>query len=450
MRMTTTGIRSSATSAAASWPATSPPSAARCAAPACAPTPCASRSQPKRVTLVGVEDKLDLSAAMEAVMVSREQDRMVFRELFDAWFRDPELANKLLAQMLPSAEGKAEPSKRRPRVREALSAPRDPAKPALAAKPDKEVEFDAAMTSSDRQRLQHADFNALGASEYRLVERLARDIRLPIPSLPSRRLRVAGDAGQQHARMHWPGVLHEAARTGGEILRLPRLARREQPLPLLVLVDVSGSMERYARLLLAFLHASTRRAGRRDVFAFGTRLTDLTPAFRLADTDAMLGAASLAIDDFAGGTRLGSSLTELRRGHARRLTGRRTLVLVISDGLDTGEPPCWKTNCCGSSAIRAAALAQPAAALRGLRPSGAWGRRAAPASGCDAGGPQSQCAGPTGRQPRGPHAVWPLARQQIPDARRTKRRKTRWKCLETAAWASRNNRPGKRSTTPRR
>jgi len=289
-------------------------------------------------TLVGVESRLDLSAAMEAVMVSREQDRMVFRELFDAWFRDPELANKLLAQMLPSAEGKAEPSKRRPRVREALTAPRDPAKPAVAAKPDKEVEFDAAMTSSDRQRLQHADFNALGASEYRLVERLARDISLPIPSLPSRRLRPANDVGSQHARMHWPGVLHEAARTGGEILRLPKLSRREQPLPLLVLVDVSGSMERYARLLLAFLHAATRRAGRRDVFAFGTRLTDLTPAFRLADTDAMLGAASLAIDDFAGGTRLGSSLAELRRAHARRLTGRRTLVLVISDGLDTGEP----------------------------------------------------------------------------------------------------------------
>ncbi|RST50963.1 vWA domain-containing protein [Variovorax sp. DXTD-1] len=289
-------------------------------------------------TLVGVESRLDLSAAMEAVMVSREQDRMVFRELFDAWFRDPELANKLLAQMLPSAEGKAEPSKRRPRVREALTAPRDPAKPAVAAKPDKEAEFDAAMTSSDRQRLQHADFNALGASEYRLVERLARDVSLPIPSLPSRRLRVASDAGPQHARMHWPGVLHEAARTGGEILRLPKLSRREQPLPLLVLVDVSGSMERYARLLLAFLHAATRQAGRRDVFAFGTRLTDLTPAFRLADTDAMLGAASLAIDDFAGGTRLGSSLSELRRAHARRLTGRRTLVLVISDGLDTGEP----------------------------------------------------------------------------------------------------------------
>ena len=105
-----------------------------------------------------------------------------------------------------------------------------------------------------------------------------------------------------------------------------------------MLVDVSGSMERYARLLLAFLHASTRHSGRRDVFAFGTHLTDLTPAFRLADTDSMLAAASEAIDDFAGGTRLGESLVELHRRHARRLTGRRTLVLVISDGLDTGEP----------------------------------------------------------------------------------------------------------------
>jgi uncharacterized protein with von Willebrand factor type A (vWA) domain len=285
-------------------------------------------------TLVGVDSRLDLAAAMEAVMISREQDRLVFRELFDAWFRDPELANKLLAQMLPSAEGKAEPSKRRPRVREALAAPRDPVN---AAQTEREVDFDAAMTASDRRRVHHADFNALGAAEYRLVERLARDIALPVPVLPSRRLRVTGDAGA-HSRMHWPGIWHEAGRTGGEMLRLPRLSRQMQPLPLLVLIDVSGSMERYARLLLAFLHAATRRAGRRDVFAFGTQLTDLTPAFRIADTDAMLAAAGEAIADFAGGTRFGASLGELRERHARRLTGRRTLVLVISDGLDTGEP----------------------------------------------------------------------------------------------------------------
>lgn len=284
--------------------------------------------------LLGVASKPDLSAAMEAVMVSREQDRLVFRELFDAYFRDPEVANKLLSQLLPSAEGKAEPSKRRPRVREALS----PQKAFGQSKPkqeDQKVDFDAAMTASDLERLKHADFNALSGSEYRLVEKLARDIALPVPSVPARRTRP----GTHGARVHWPGVMHHAARTGGELLRLPKLEQRDQPLPLLVLLDVSGSMERYARLLLAFLHTATRdHRRRRDVFAFGTHLTDLTPAFRIADTDQMLAAASTLIEDFAGGTRLGESLATLRERHARRLVGRRTLVLVITDGLDTGEP----------------------------------------------------------------------------------------------------------------
>jgi hypothetical protein len=282
--------------------------------------------------LVGVEDKADLGAAMEAVLVSREQERVVFRELFEAYFRDPELAHKLLAQMLPTAQGRAEPSKRRPRVSEALApqkrfggAPRPP---------DKEVEFDAAMTASELARLKHADFNALSASEYHLVERLARDIALPVPQVEVRRMRP----GMHGAQLHWARSLRHAAHTGGELLVLRRMQRRREPLPLLVLVDVSGSMERYARLLLAFLHAATRAHRRRDVFAFGTHLTDLTPAFRIADTDAMLAAASAAIDDFAGGTRLGESLATLRQKHARRLVGRRTLVLVISDGLDTGEP----------------------------------------------------------------------------------------------------------------
>jgi hypothetical protein len=282
--------------------------------------------------LVGVDDESDLGAAMEAVLVSREQERTVFRELFDAYFRDPELAHKLLAQMLPTAQGKAEPSKRRPRVSEALApqkrfggAPRPP---------DREVEFDAAMTASELARLKHADFNALSATEFHLVERLARDIALPVPEVAVRRMRP----GMRGPQLHWSRTLRHAAHTGGELLVLRRMQRRREPLPLLVLVDVSGSMERYARLLLAFLHAATRAHRRRDVFAFGTHLTDLTPAFRIADTDAMLLAASAAIDDFAGGTRLGESLATLRQKHARRLVGRRTLVLVISDGLDTGEP----------------------------------------------------------------------------------------------------------------
>ena len=289
---------------------------------------------------VGLGERDDLSAAFEAVMISREQDRLVFRELFDVYFQDPKVANKLLAQFLPSAGGKAEPSKRRPRVQEALQAQKKYGKQAMPTQEDQKLEFDAVMTASDIQRLQHADFNALSATEYRLVESLARNIQLPLPQFASRRRKPA-TAGP---RMYWPGVMQSAARTGGELMHLPRLTRRQQPLPLLVLVDVSGSMERYSRLLLAFLHAATRtssqtsQSSQRDVFAFGMGLTDLTPAFKQADTDAMLHHASQAIEDFAGGTQLGKSLSSLRTHHGRRLVGRRTVVLVITDGLDTGEP----------------------------------------------------------------------------------------------------------------
>ena len=283
---------------------------------------------------VGVDERDDLSAAFEAVMISREQDRLVFRELFDVYFQDPKVANKLLAQLLPSAGGKAEPSKRRPRVQEALQAQKRFGQQTMPTLEDQKLEFDAVMTASDIERLQHADFNMLSATEYRLVESLARNIKLPMPKFASRRSRPASGG----TRMHWPGVMSHAARTGGEFMHLPRLQRQLRPLPLLVLVDVSGSMERYSRLLLAFLHAATRDQARCAVFAFGMGLTDLTPAFKQSDTDKMLAEASQAIRDFAGGTQLGVSLATLRASHARCLVGRRTVVLVISDGLDTGEP----------------------------------------------------------------------------------------------------------------
>ncbi len=281
---------------------------------------------------VGLRRRDDLEAALEAVLVGNERDRGVFRELFDTFFRDPAVASKLLAQMLPSAEGKADPPRQRPRVREALAAPRSARD--QRPQPEQAVEFDACMSASARRQLRHADFNALGASEYRLLERLAREIPLPLPRLPSRRVR----SGVRGVRADWPRVLRQAARCGGECMELPRLQRRREAPPLLVLVDVSGSMERYTRLLLAFLHAATRGMRRRDVFAVGTSLTDLTPAFALPDSDDMLAAVSAAVPDFAGGTRLGECLASLRREHSRRLVGRRSLVLLISDGLDTGEP----------------------------------------------------------------------------------------------------------------
>jgi uncharacterized protein with von Willebrand factor type A (vWA) domain len=285
------------------------------------------------LSLVGLARE-DMAAALEAVLVSSAQDRAVFRELFDAYFRNPDVARQLLAQLLPQAPQPSAP-RHRPRVQEALSPSRTGQGRAAA---EEELKLDAAMTASERHRLRHADFNQLSASEYLLVQRLARDIALPLPRYRSRRTRW----GQRGAVPDWAASLRAASHHGGEMLQLLRRERLRRPLPWLALVDVSGSMERYARLLLAFLHAATstrRHAGlRRQVFSFGTELRDLGPAFAEADTDAMLARANAAIADFGGGTRMGRSLGQLRRQHARHLVGRRTLVLIVSDGLDTGDP----------------------------------------------------------------------------------------------------------------
>ena len=279
----------------------------------------------------------DVSAAFEAVLVSRESDRAVFRELFDRYFQSPATQGLPLLSALPASPADGSKAQQAPQraldalVPAALASDTDdePADPQ-----DDATKADARLSASQRERLQQADFRTLDAWEYRQVERWAREIRVTLPQQPGRRTR----AGVRGAQLHWPRALREAARLDGEVLRLPRRTRREQPLPLLVLVDVSGSMERYARLLLAFLHAATREARRRDVFAIGTELTDLTSAFRLADADRMLAEAAHRIPDFAGGTRLGSAVQTLLRLHARRLVGRRTVTLLITDGLDTGEP----------------------------------------------------------------------------------------------------------------
>ena len=280
--------------------------------------------------LIGVDRKDDLAAALRACLVSRPEDLVVFDQMFAAFFKDPELTRQLLSQLLPKAPSAQKGVARKSRVQEALAAKNkqnDPDKPT-----EDELKLDAAMTASDQVRLRQADFQSLSASEFQLVERLARQVALPLPKVQGRRTR----SGRRGERINGAKTLRLAAQYDGDAWVLPRLQRQKQVLPLLILVDISGSMERYARLLLAFLHQSTRNHPR-QVFAFGTGLTDLNLPFKQRDPDEMLAQANARIQDFAGGTQLGHSLAELRLRHAKKLTGRRTVVLLISDGLDTGS-----------------------------------------------------------------------------------------------------------------
>jgi uncharacterized protein with von Willebrand factor type A (vWA) domain len=112
---------------------------------------------------VGLANKQDMAFALEAILVSREQDLEVFRQLFEVYFKDPQIANKLLAQMLSTAQGKEDSKPKKARVSEALK-PQDPVSPQARPQSSEELEFDAAMTASEIERLRQADFNQLGAA----------------------------------------------------------------------------------------------------------------------------------------------------------------------------------------------------------------------------------------------------------------------------------------------
>jgi uncharacterized protein len=287
---------------------------------------------------VGLEQKSDLKAALSCVLINRLEDRAVFEELFEAYFRDPQVANQLLAQMLPTAEGQAAPSTRKPRVNEALNpkraqSPQDPQQPPKPHQPEQELKLDAVMTASDLSRLKHADFGALGAEEFKLVQRLALQIPMVLPTYPTRRQK----ASVRGRGLNWSKTWRQSLKTEGEILELPRRGPKREAMPLMIIVDISGSMERYARLLLAFLHQACASYPRREVMVFGTELTRLTPIFLHPDPDAMLSGVNERVKDFASGTLLGRSLGALRERYPGTLVAKRSMVLLITDGLDTGE-----------------------------------------------------------------------------------------------------------------
>jgi uncharacterized protein len=140
------------------------------------------------------------------------------------------------------------------------------------------------------------------------------------------------------ARVDLRRAIAESLRTGGDVVRLPRRRRRIRPRPLVLLCDVSGSMERYSRMLLHFAHAVTRRHQRVETFLFSTRLTRVTRELRSSGPDQALASVSRTVTDWSGGTRIGQAVREFHQHWSRRVLHRGPVVLLISDGWDRGDP----------------------------------------------------------------------------------------------------------------
>ena len=188
-------------------------------------------------------------------------------------------------------------------------------------------------SASRLETLRHKDFESLSDEEMREVRDLIRSMRIPAGRRLSRRFRRGGDE-----RLDLRRLLRASLRLGGEPLKLSFRRRRIVPRPLVLLCDISGSMERYSRVLLNFAYAIENAAEHVEAFVFATRLTRITRQLRSHDPDAALSRVSRAVEDWSGGTRIGEALSMFNHRYARRVLAQGATVVLISDGWDRGDP----------------------------------------------------------------------------------------------------------------
>ena len=199
----------------------------------------------------------------------------------------------------------------------------------------REVEVtDRAGAWSPTELLRNRRFAEMSAAELDALRRLMRSLSWVASLRRTRRLARAPSGAAPDLR----AALRRALRHGGVVMEVPRRERRVAERPVVFVADISGSMERYARVVLQFLHAAVRQRRRVEVFVFGTRLTRLTHQLRVRNADRAIAAAAAAVVDWAGGTRIGESLREFNRRWARRVLRRGAATVILSDGLDRGDP----------------------------------------------------------------------------------------------------------------
>jgi len=274
------------------------------------------------VAAVGVHRRDDLHAALQCTLVGAREHQAPFDSAFDAFWRSE-------AGLDPTATASAQPGAGTHPVPSGGAAALGVG--ALATGDADPHAASEAADGSDAERLGGRDFEDMTPQEFALACRLVRELPPPVEPLTARRWRAA-----RSGRFDLRGTLRAMARDPG-LLRPRRRARIERPPPLVVLCDVSGSMDRYARVMLHYAHALARSQPRVAVFTFGTRLTEVGRALRGHDPEQAIEAVARAVPDWGGGTRIGAALEEFNRTWARRVLTGRAAVLLVTDGLDHGD-----------------------------------------------------------------------------------------------------------------
>ncbi|HEY1930749.1 MAG TPA: VWA domain-containing protein [Acetobacteraceae bacterium] len=281
------------------------------------------------LTRIDLGSRAETRTALRAVMTHRHEHSEVFDQAFALFWRDPTAAEQAAAMALLEAQKDKKLERPPPASRRVAEAFHQKREHRPAAQDEPPVQ-DAVLTVSDQERLQRMDFEAMSADDIAAAKQEIRRLTLPLDLRRTRRLRPDPLGPATDLRR----TIRNSLRQGGEILSIARSRRQTRPPPLVVLCDISGSMSRYAQILLHFLHAVTNDRDRVHVFLFGTRLTNITRQLRHRDPEVAFQTVSHIVPDWSGGTRIGEALATFNRRWAKRVLGQGAVVLLITDGLD--------------------------------------------------------------------------------------------------------------------
>ncbi|HSL15679.1 MAG TPA: VWA domain-containing protein [Actinomycetota bacterium] len=294
----------------------------------------------RAVAALGPVTRDDLYWAGRATLVSRPEDIAVFDEAFDAYFRSgfrieldlpATIPEDAAAQMTVDADALGVDARDGGRAARWRGAGEGEAP---------EGDASIRIVASAVEVLREKSFADLSLEERARVERLVRELAVRVPTRKTRRLRPSPTGGRFDLRR----TLRRSIRTHGEPFHRAWRERGTKSRPLVLILDVSGSMAPYARALMQFAYAAMAAGRTVEVFCFGTRLTRVTRTLRTKDPDRALHEVGRLVADWEGGTRIGASVKELLDGWSQRAALRGAVVVLCSDGLERGDPAMLQTQ----------------------------------------------------------------------------------------------------------
>ncbi len=290
------------------------------------------------LTLIDISNRHDFYYTARGLLVTDPHGFERFDQAFDLFWTG--MGSWLLSLGQTRHLRQAEEGEQPLETPDPILAPSQEDQPAEKEEEERDAEADPANDInkgafySPVELLHHKNFAEFSEEEKRIVKQAMAKLIWQFNARQTRRLRRS----TKRARfIDLRGSIRANTRNGGEIIQLRWRRRKTKPRPLVVICDISGSMDRYSRLFLHFIHSLSQDVRQVEAFAFGTRLTRLTPALRHSDVDTAVDKISHLVVDWSGGTRIGESLKSFNYQWSRRVLGWGATVIIISDGWERGD-----------------------------------------------------------------------------------------------------------------